>query len=977
MILYNNNDIEKDSTYSFLLGRLETPSIEDLVTVANNMLQLFGDTKESESLSLPTEYFMLQQVSSELNERKQCITRVLDTLESKDLLNCEEISIVDYGCGQAFASLCLLNWFFEKKGNLDNIKTIKIVDKDLNMLRRALLHFSILFPTVDVVAYQQDLLKEDFSIECNSVLTINLFSHVISEDIKFVDLLKGLILKGHNLLMHNIILDEISSKSYSEKLPVHYLNYTSNNIKDYTGCESISDCEFTLKKRTSEDELIKLFRYVVLSRTDILKLNLPKIENNFTRLYPGEPLKKLFNVPQNILWFEQPLSGTSYCDNLDDNTKISLEENYVSPDFEPTYKKSADILNPHTIKECAEMFYQSHIAHALSCGLECGQEIFSLYEKAANNGITEAYNNLGILKFYDSDNNNSEKEGIEYFKLAAKGGSALAMLNLASYYMTQGIEDEGIKFYSEASKKGNATACYNLALIYDFGLYKQEVNKQKAEELYLKCLESMKDEKELDNRDYSLQSNCCLNLILLLNNKEEHYLKLYDVYLKAKKPSDSLKYCREILQIKYTNRFSKDIMKTLSLSETDKEKDFMKYNRAIFLYNGLTLKSFDVKIESNTDSAIMLMKSLVESDSSDWEEREKYAYSIYAYWINSKQKGLGGQDEQYWRKAAEANVDHACAYLTNVTLCGDLKEEEKKEILQHYAFADGCISCHECINYNKSLRCCPKAQLNWAKDYEKDDLMATKLIRQSAEQKYDRALFYLGFRLPIKENMPSFKESFHFNFLSNFMLVAPPDEYKNIFPILAKDKYYYYLQEAADLRYTTAQSIMPFVAKLRADDYNYIYWSSVFNSRSDNEEIKHSLLTFFESKCKRSIETYFKAETMCEKQYLSLCEDIVKHTDDVNFICSLANFYLEGNQLYKAQEYYNIAKEKGSTVADERINYVNDRIAESEAEERRNSSYDDYEDYHDYERDTWYAMTDGMYGDMPEGFDGDYDFLGF
>lgn len=30
----------------------------------------------------------------------------------------------------------------------------------------------------------------------------------------------------------------------------------------------------------------------------------------------------------------------------------------------------------------------------------------------------------------------------------------------------------------------------------------------------------------------------------------------------------------------------------------------------------------------------------------------------------------------------------------------------------------------------------------------------------------------------------------------------------------------------------------------------------------------------------------------------------------------------------------------------------------------------------DYMSDTWDAMTDGMYGDMPEGFDGDFDFLG-
>lgn len=50
---------------------------------------------------------------------------------------------------------------------------------------------------------------------------------------------------------------------------------------------------------------------------------------------------------------------------------------------------------------------------------------------------------------------------------------------------------------------------------------------------------------------------------------------------------------------------------------------------------------------------------------------------------------------------------------------------------------------------------------------------------------------------------------------------------------------------------------------------------------------------------------------------------------------------------------------------------------------RRNDD-DDYYGYDDggYSRReldemTWDAMTDGQYGDMPEGFDGDYDWLGF
>lgn len=39
-----------------------------------------------------------------------------------------------------------------------------------------------------------------------------------------------------------------------------------------------------------------------------------------------------------------------------------------------------------------------------------------------------------------------------------------------------------------------------------------------------------------------------------------------------------------------------------------------------------------------------------------------------------------------------------------------------------------------------------------------------------------------------------------------------------------------------------------------------------------------------------------------------------------------------------------------------------------------NQNYD--RDDHDYMRDSWDAMTDGMYGDMPDGFSGDFEFLG-
>lgn len=48
-------------------------------------------------------------------------------------------------------------------------------------------------------------------------------------------------------------------------------------------------------------------------------------------------------------------------------------------------------------------------------------------------------------------------------------------------------------------------------------------------------------------------------------------------------------------------------------------------------------------------------------------------------------------------------------------------------------------------------------------------------------------------------------------------------------------------------------------------------------------------------------------------------------------------------------------------------------------EEEESVDYSDCDDclYEYNERDVWDAMTDGMYGDMPDGFDGDYSFLGY
>lgn len=926
MILSNKHDIEQGTTYSFMLNTRENISLIDLVNITNSMLSPFNEIKVDESL--PLELTMLQDISLNLNDRLSKINSIADKLNEESLMNCEEITIVDYGCGQGLASLCLLDWFL-KNSNIKNIKQVKLIDKDKCSLKRALLHYSLLFPEVEVVAYEQDFLKKDLAVECNSVLTINLFSHVVSSEFEIIKNILNLILDGHNLLMHNIFLDEVYSKKDSKCLRPYYFDFISHQIQDYIGgCKQILNYITTRLDGSEAPSHLSM----VVSRTNILETSIPYVNYKYQNLCPGEPTKKLANVPLTYLWNEKPLENTDYCKNLDDKNKISLQENYISPSFTDTYTLKADRLNPKTIKKCAEQFYEGHISHALTCELKCGYDIVAIYEKAAKDGITEAYNNLGILKLQNTlEDKKAKQQAIEYFKMAATGGSVSAMMNLASVFMEQGDFDTAIQYYNSAARKGNGNALFNLAVIANFGLYGQKIDMKQAEELYLQCINEFNKDENLDWRGKAVQSSSCLNLLYMLYYRGVHYLKLLDIYYQVKKPSEDLNYFKEILQIIYTNRFSNNVKETLLLNKNhETEKPYQKFNRAIFIYYGLNLES--VEIERDRNKAFNILKSLAKDESIHWDIKNRIVHNLLASWCEEEK-----EKEDYLRKAAEFNKDYECAFLTNMALNPNIEiaEEEKKSIIKHFSNGDGCIHCHDCRNYNDNERKCPKAQMIWAEEiYDQDKQFAMKLINKSAEQGYYKALFHLGYKKAIEDNIPSFINNDEL--LKNYREVLPyklPDEYKVLLPIMAKDCYYLYLQKSALIENYFSRKFIPYVAQLRADKYEFIFWSLA----SYNIVFLKHVMDFLASKCGRSLSNYFDSKTICEKQMIKVAERIALLTKDITFRSNLAKFYLQSNSisaLYKADKYCSLAKKLGSKEFDHIIEKIKSDIARYESKQK-------------------------------------------
>lgn len=106
--------------------------------------------------------------------------------------------------------------------------------------------------------------------------------------------------------------------------------------------------------------------------------------------------------------------------------------------------------------------------------------------------------------------------------------------------------------------------------------------------------------------------------------------------------------------------------------------------------------------------------------------------------------------------------------------------------------------------------------------------------------------------------------------------------------------------------------------------------------------------------------------------FIDLDFDFVQHFIDGYAIVSKCIRETKISYRSPIREYvYGLINTNGDLILD----CTNKVIQYEKPEPIERTYYDDYNDC-DYRRDSWDAMTDGMYGDMPDGFDGDYGFMG-
>lgn len=149
--------------------------------------------------------------------------------------------------------------------------------------------------------------------------------------------------------------------------------------------------------------------------------------------------------------------------------------------------------------------------------------LMDCYRYAAQEGVMEAYNNIGVYLGMTE----RIEEAVPWFEGAANAGLATGMRNLMAYYGSEGNRDKQFHYAKLLAEIGNPAGMWNCAVSYHFGYMGREKDIAKAKNAYQRMM-SLVLEDDSDEMDYdsglllSLKTYANYNLAKLRMMTEEH-----------------------------------------------------------------------------------------------------------------------------------------------------------------------------------------------------------------------------------------------------------------------------------------------------------------------------------------------------------------------------------------------------------------------------------------------------------------------
>lgn len=964
----NNNLIvpECDTLFSYALKCHKSLTLETLSNVSNQLLTPFeSDLKMSPDF---WEYNLLKEVKESFSVIHQ-LFKYFHNRHPRNWVDFPEIVINDIDCGQGLYSLAIILSMFNEV-NISKIKSVNLISSDRKAVSRALLYYSLFCPSVKVKYVLKDAETIDKELLCDSIFTINILHNFTLKYTHPSIVLSDIYKKSHFLYSCCLVIEEISNLFNEELISSEAFNIFATQLDQYCKFSNYDIFTYNTNKKSELNRTFSIALFDCSSLQDIKTIQLR--DPYFTSLCPGTFIKTLINHKRNKLYFEQPLEDSPLLDELSNYLKVSLNDREPSEDYKNKYSDEfySYNLDPHSCREIASKFHQGHLAHALKCKMDCGKQILDLYFYAASKGNPECYNNIAVLYLYareDLFGENYEEEAIKYLKIAMSEGSACAAFNLACLYFEKEQNEEAIECLKIALKKDYIIAIFNLALIYHFGLYDEDIDVNKSILLYKKVINLYL--KDCDKQNLYAYNSSILNLMLLYYKLNKDFIYIADLYASVVEPNEHIRYAYNTLTLLEIGYSSDEYFNLLRKKQSsDNEPSFYEFNRIIAKHKGFSTKK--ISVQKDEPSALSELEHFLAIDANDWPDKELIILPVLAHWYycsNQFEKA-----KELFLKAANLNTSKACSYLTNIQLI----EKSDDSIWQRFAMGEGCLTCNEYSCYNENKRRCPKAMWHWGLHLKEigDSSAAESIFKAAVEQRHASSAYELSAQKLINSLVP--KEKHDVMAEPNFCLTGSeiPLHIKPIIPYLSQPQYKELITLSAEEGNRKAKKLVKHVAKSLKNKLEFYYWVAI------NGNLEEMFEAISEITSLRITGDYFEPSSDIEKDFIFLANKIAENiTDDIKsiqFTCNLAAFYLKGDCNQTALKLYNLAKGKGADV-DLDIALLKDAIEYENRIYRRNY-HNDYYDYdYDYRQETWYALTDGMYGDMPDGFDGDYDFLGF
>lgn len=254
----------------------------------NSIIELNASLVPLQYRSRPWQYPCLNHGTAVLTTEEQCnayiaaygnmhqgkINEVLDEIKINDFAN-TDLQIIDWGCGQGLATICLFDFFNKHNLSLDLVKKVVLIEPSEVARDRAKTHVNAYLRDEDkivVIGKYIDDVKVDYIVSDEPV-TLHLFSNIL--DIPSIDLLR----------LANCIKTNLKG--------LHYffcwgpLNQGNNRIDSFWSYFNEADSVFfnthNKQEYNAEGKLIKTYSYTAKNR--VFKVNGDECELIFVDYY--------------------------------------------------------------------------------------------------------------------------------------------------------------------------------------------------------------------------------------------------------------------------------------------------------------------------------------------------------------------------------------------------------------------------------------------------------------------------------------------------------------------------------------------------------------------------------------------------------------------------------------------------------------------------------------------------------------------